>query len=149
MSYGETKPYFDHIKQTLMYEVPNQIERFDLPISYSYWEYSMEVIDQFLRNRPDAIIPALKDFVSIEESKDDMFLCYPNPSSGEICLFVDANVLPASEIAIYDLLGRKVFSTSMPNPNARGKSNIVIRPDLKAGIYLLKIGDLVQRIVRY
>ena len=50
------------------------------------------------------------------------------------------------EIAIYDLLGRKVFAQSLP---IGGFDEISINPNLPAGIYLLKVGAVAQRIVRY
>jgi hypothetical protein len=64
-SYQNTKPYFDYIKEALMPEVPNQIERFNYPSSFSVWEnYCMPVIDWFLRERPGRIIEELNTFLS-------------------------------------------------------------------------------------
>ncbi len=47
------------------------------------------------------------------------------------------------EIAIYDLMGRKVFSRSV-----NGMNEISINPSLLAGVYVLRIGEHTQRIVR-
>ena len=147
-SYQNTKPYFDHIKQTLKYEVPNQIERFNFPNSYSTWEYyCMGVIDYFLMERPEDIISALNDFISVEESVVKAFHCFPNPSSGEIHVCFNSNAFGATEISIYDLMGRKVFA--VPCLITEGKKEVIINPELSSGIYLLRVGGYSQRIVRF
>lgn len=71
----------------------------------------------------------------------------PNPSSGEIHLSINAQGVSADEIAIYDLTGRKVFS--MPSLFDEGKNDLIIHPNMPAGVYVLCIGNLVQKIVRY
>ena len=146
-SYQNTKPYFDYIKQTLQDEVPNQIERFHCPEAYSSWEnYCMPVIDFFLRERPENILEALDDFVSVDEFLTSVLGCYPNPFSDEIHIGVEAEGLGAKEVVIYDLLGRKVFSKTVVTENG---NEIILNPELPAGVYVLKMGDHSQRIVRY
>lgn len=146
-SYQNTKPYFDYIKQTLQDEVPNQIERFHCPEAYSSWEnYCMPVIDYFLRERPENILEALDDFVSVDEFLTSVLGCYPNPFSDEIHIGVEAEGLGAKEVVIYDLLGRKVFSETVVAENG---NEIILNPELPAGVYVLKMGGHSQRIVRY
>ena len=146
-SYQNTKPYFDYIKQTLQDEVPNQIERFHCPEAYSSWEnYCMPVIDYFLRERPENILEALDDFVSVDEFLTSVLGCYPNPFSDEIHIGVEAEGLGAKEVVIYDLLGRKVFSETVVAENG---NEIILNPKLPAGVYVLKMGGHSQRIVRY
>ena len=146
-SYQNTKPYFDYIKQTLQDEVPNQIERFHCPEAYSSWEnYCMPVIDFFLRERPENILEALDDFVSVDEFLTSVLGCHPNPFSDEIHIGVEAEGLGAKEVVIYDLLGRKVFSETVVAENG---NEIILNPKLPAGVYVLKMGGHSQRIVRY
>ena len=145
---NRTKPYFEYIKQTLMYEVPNQIERFHSPSSYSTWEwYCMAVIDNFLSERPTAIIEELGVFLSVFEEQIPDFMCYPNPFSDEIHVCIDSERLVADEISIYDMLGRKVFA--MPCQFDNANPTITFNPPLNAGVYVLRIGELTQKIVRY
>lgn len=147
-AYQNTKPYFDYIKEALQDEVPNQIERYGIPVSYGTWVYyCMTVIDDFLMNRSDNIISALNDFISIEEPVVKVFQCFPNPSSGDIHVSFESDAFGAAEISIYDLMGRKVFS--LPYLVTEGGNEIVINPNLTAGVYVLKAGNLSQRIVRY
>ena len=148
LSYESTKPYFDFIKQTLQDEVPNQIHRFNCPSNYSTWiYYCMPVIDAFLRERPNRIIEALNDYLGIVDSQIAEFQCYPNPSSEEIHIVISAEKMMASEIAIYDLLGRKVFA--LPFVFVGGRNEVTIHPQLETGIYLLRMGSYTQKIVRY
>lgn len=147
-SYQNTKPHFDYIKQTLEEEVPNQRDRFNVPSSMSSWtNYSMNVIDCFLRERPTYIIDELFAFLATDESLIQDFALYPNPSTGEMHIIIESEVCGQNEIAIYDMMGRKVFSTNCWLDN--GFNDIVIQPNVSAGLYVIKIGSITQRIVRY
>ena len=148
LSYENTKPYFDYIKQTLQGEVPNQIARINMPDNYATWEYySMAVIDKFLRERPEKIIDELNQFLSVEEPMVQQLQCYPNPTSGEIHLSFDAEGFGATEIGIYDMMGRKVFA--MPICSEQGITEVTINPDLGPGMYVLKVRTKAQCIVIY
>jgi hypothetical protein len=81
------------------------------------------------------------------EKQEIGILCYPNPSSGEIHISIDFERLVADEIAIYDMLGRKVFA--MPYQFDNANPTITFNPPLKAGVYVLKIGELTRKILRY
>ena len=108
-SYENTKPYFDYITQQLRDEVPNQVERFNKPHAYSTWEnYCIVVHDHFLRDRSERIVMELNDFLSVEEPSTISVQCYPNPFSDEIRLGIESEGFGAKEVAIYDVMGRKV-----------------------------------------
>ena len=70
-----------------------------------------------------------------------------NPFSGEIRVSIADDDLVADEIAIYDLMGRKVFSQSCMIQ--QGHDDIVIQPNLEAGVYVLRIGRTGKIIVKY
>jgi hypothetical protein len=148
-SYQNTKPYYDYIKRTLQGEVPNQIARFNMPVNYATWEYyCMAVIDQFLRERPEKIIVELNEILSVDGPMIQLFQCYPNPFSNEIHLGIDADdAFSANEIAIYDMMGREVFAQNFCV--SEGQNEITIHPNLKNGVYLLKIGSRAIKIIRY
>ena len=71
---------------------------------------------------------------------------YPNPSIDEIRIVLEAD-MNANEIAIYDMMGRKVFAQSLYL--SEGQNEFTIQPNLKGGVYLLKIGSRATKIVRY
>ena len=147
-AYPNTKPYFDTIKAALQYEVPNQTHRFGSPISYSSWlYYSMAVINNFLMDRPVSILASLNEFLSIEPLLINDFEIYPNPSFGEIHLRLDAEGLSAHEVGIFDMMGRKVFM--MPCLLKEGRNEITFNPNLSPGVYIIKVGNHTQRIVKY
>ena len=147
-AYPNTKPYFDTIKAALQYEVPNQTHRFGSPSSYSSWlYYSMAVINNFLMDRPVSILASLNEFLSIEPLLINDFEIYPNPSFGEIHLRLDAEGLSAHEVGIFDMMGRKVFM--MPCLLKEGRNEITFNPNLSPGVYIIKVGNHTQRIVKY
>ena len=148
LSYQNTKPYFDYIKATLTNEVPNQSHRFGSPSAYSTWlYYSMRVINEFLMERPETILDALNGFLSIGQATLLGFHCYPNPFSSELHINIDTDTFGTNEIYIYDMMGRKVFA--MPCMLYNGSNEITLNLDLKAGVYILKVGNHAQRIVKY
>ncbi len=72
---------------------------------------------------------------------------YPNPSTDDIWIVFEAEDLDANEISIYDLMGRKVFAQRCEMH--QGQNDIVFQPNLNAGVYVLRIGEHTQKIVRY
>ena len=105
----------------------------------------LELIDLDLDN---SLAESWNAIVGVGEySSASLIKIYPNPSSGEIHLSFDADAFGATEIAIYDLMGRKVFVQFIGM--LKGQNEITINPDLTSGVYLLKIGSRVTKIVRY
>lgn len=146
--YSMTKPIFDDIKEAIIDEVPFNSERFGFPTSVDSWNEAMARMDWFLMNRADAVGDYLPGFlVDVPEMQQSGLLCYPNPFSGNLHLHFDADAIGAREIVIYDLLGRKVFATTISN--ADGVAEITFNPSLSPGVYVLKIGETAQRIVKY
>ena len=146
--YENTQGYLEAEATLVRAEVPYQAARFNRPGHIQQWEYLVAIQDNFLRNRVDNMKDRIADFFhSVNEFGGDLFYSYPNPSSGEIYLYVDMDCMSASEIAIYDLMGRKVFAT--PYQFSAETSRITLNPSLSAGVYILKVGNYVQRIVRY
>jgi hypothetical protein len=62
-------------------------------------------------------------------------------------LTIETDTFGTNEISIYDLTGRKVFKAPCLLNN--GTNEITIHPNLSAGIYVLRIGKLTQKIVKY
>lgn len=140
-SYETTRPIFDSIRADIIDEIPLQSDRFNFPTSMEAWNDDMGRVNWFLLKRGDDILEPLSAFLELPESYQDALLCYPNPSSGVIHLCFDTGIL--GEIAIYDLMGRKVFSRSI-----NGMNEMSINPSLPAGVYVLRIGGHTQRIMR-
>lgn len=147
-SYATTKPIFDDVKAAIIDEVPFQSERFGFPTNMVAWNDDMGRINWFLMRRADNMDDHIHDLlVDISENQTIVAYCYPNPSLGEIHVCLDSDRLVVDEISIYDLMGRKVFA--MPLPSGNANPTITLNPHLEAGVYVLRIGELTQKIVRY
>ena len=147
-SYEVTKPIFDYIQETIIDEVPFQSDRFGFPRSLDSWDEDMRNVDWFLHHRCEMIQEPLEMLlVGLTEAQQSQFLCYPNPFSGELHICLDAEAFDKDEVAIFDMLGRKVFAMPLQFDNAN--PTITFNPHLNAGVYVLRIGKLTQRIVRY
>ena len=148
LNYGHTGPVLDALRAEIEDEVPNQSYRFHFPINISRWSADLEVIDAFLRGRNERMNEQIEAFMNVFSDEEMVsFACYPNPFSNEIHISIDADAFGANEIAIYDMLGRKVFAMPLQSENAN--PIITFNPHLNAGVYVLRIGKLTQKIVKY
>lgn len=143
--FENTYPLYQSIVDTLRPNVNGHVHRFGNPSSIDAWENGNLYIYGFLSHRVETFWENWYGFVDLYDHAVEKVCVYPNPSSGVIHLSFDADISDANEIVIFDLMGRKVFAAScLPNSNG-----ITINPKLPAGIYVLKVGNFVQRIVRY
>ena len=105
----------------------------------------LELIDLNLDN---SLPTSWMSVLDVEEySFDPWIQVYPNPSSGEIHLSIATDTFGTNEITLYDLTGRKVYA--QPCIITEGHNEITLHPHLTAGVYILKIGETAQRIVKY
>lgn len=146
-NYSVLGPFFDEIKERLEPEVPLQSERFGFPANLESWNKDMGHTQWFIMRRADDIIGPLSTFMNLPDLIQTPFHSYPNPSSGDIHITIDADAFCANEISIYDITGRKVYAA--PCLLTEVNNAITIHPQLKAGIYVLRLGCYTQRIVRY
>ena len=144
--YENTYPVFQGIVEALCPNIENQGHRFGYPSSIGDWEYGNARINDFLSHRVENYLDEWESFTALDELSEDMFSIYPNPSSGEIHLRFNAELNGGVGIAIYDVLGRKVFAEMIVIDNG---GEITLNPELPAGVYVLKVGGHSQRIVRY
>ena len=145
--YDFMKSVLDEYRQLVEGEVEDQYNRFHFPWSMNRWFTDMEKADEFMRQRHVYFREEIKDYLAVGESTSVAVSCYPNPFTDEIRLRYQSNNYKGEEVAIYDVMGRKVFSgTCSSNDNG---NEIIFKPNLPAGVYVLKVGSYVQRIVRY
>lgn len=147
LNYEHTGPLLATLSARINDEVPNQSFRFHFPSDMSLWPDHLERIDTYLHNRNqffEAQIEAFLDVVAYEVPVG--YVAYPNPFSDEFHISVDADDIGTNEIAIYDLMGRKVFAQHCEMH--QGSNDIVLQPNLNAGLYVLKIGGYAIKIVK-
>ena len=150
LNYESILPYFSALRAEIEEEIPYQCGRFNFPPHVESWENDMAFIDGFLFTLNERMQLQLKDFyeqhhIGVAELSHS-FQCYPNPTSGEMHIHIAADAFGTNEISIYDLTGRKVFAT--PCLLSNGDNEITIHPKLTTGIYVLKVGNQIQKIIR-
>ena len=146
-SYANTEPVFEEIKARMADEIPFQSERFGKPSDMESWNVDLERSEWFLKERGERILTVLEDFMNWPLLDQPMkFTVYPNPISDEIHLFVDSDRYGYEQIAIYDLLGKQVYSQW--SVITQGINELSIQLDLAAGIYVLRIGGQAAKLVK-
>lgn len=145
-TYENTSPFYSHICSLLQQGVEAQSFRFGYPSGVAFWNWACTLTNSFLQNRVDSYLVEWHAFTVGNPEHQAVFHCYPNPSSGEIHLSFDVWVLGNTDVSIYDVLGRKVFSETVAQTSG---GEITLNPSLQAGVYVLKVGSHSQRIVRY
>jgi len=73
--------------------------------------------------------------IDIEEEKGNSFKVYPNPSSGDVCLFASQDYLGANYI-VYDFYGKAILLGKISS-----ELTILNLNNMSSGFYYLKIGD--------
>ena len=145
-SYENTYPLYQKIVDTLRPNVNSHIYRFGNPASMNEWESGNALTKGFLSRRYETFWDSWYAFVGLNEHSTATASVFPNPSTDEMHLILDAEASDATEIDIYDLLGRKVFAQQCLIH--QGHNDIVLQPNLKAGVYVLRYGCQTIKIVR-
>ena len=146
-SYEVTRPIFEGIKMAIENEVPYQSGRFGFPVNMDKWNEDMGNVNWFLRRRAEYIQVLIDELEGVDAYEGESLSCYPNPTTGEIHINYELEPQGKSEIAIYDMMGKKVFAQSIGM--LENQNGITICPNLKGGVYLLKIGSRATKIVKY
>ena len=147
LSYENTFPIHHDIVETLRPNVESHMHRFGIPASMSEWENGNAMIDGFLYSRFETFWDGWNVFVGLPQYSEERSSVFPNPFSDELHISIDTYNSGAHDIAIYDMLGRKVFSQQCRF--AAGGNSVTINPQLPTGIYFLKVGSLTQKIICY
>ena len=67
---------------------------------------------------------------------------YPSPTSGNVTITGDVSEVELSELEIYDIAGRKMSAYQRI-----GKKELDLSA-LESGIYIIRVGDQTERIVK-
>ncbi len=144
LSYRNTEPYLKEITNRIRDEIQNQVERFHIPVSVSEWHQECGKIDEFLRDREEVFQEQTDRFFNLT-NEIDQIVCYPNPmSGGQLNIKFSQNENMFGDISIYDLTGRCVFRDYFLK---YGDKTVTIYPKLSQGVYVLRVGELSQKIV--
>lgn len=144
--YSYMKSVLDEYRHQVEGEIEAQSHRFFFPWNKNKWLADMELTNDFLLNRDQYFANELTSFDGFGEKQSVQISVHPNPFTNGIHINIDAVLFDAEEIAIYDMLGRKVFAQACRME--KGQNYITIRPNLREGIYLLCVAGCSQKIVK-
>ena len=144
-TYAVTKAYFDDAAALVRGEVPAQCDRFGLPLNMGQWEYDITTIDRFLKKRVANMFDRLVAFFSDDDNNLNISRLYPNPVSDELHLVLWSDSFAVRDVELFDLLGRKLFSQKMVL--MEGENYLDLSCPYASGIYVLRFGDQIQKIV--
>lgn len=147
LSYDFMKSVLEQYRHIVEGEIDAQSQRFNFPINRNRWLADMDYADQFLNTRHAFYLTEIQELASVNQHDKMDPQCYPNPTSGELHLRFQPETASDNEIAIYDLLGRKVFSQSCTT--RKDVVEATINPPLTSGVYILKINGFAKRIIKY
>lgn len=145
-SYDYMKSVLDEYQHLVEGEIEAQAQRFLFPWNVGRWQQDMEQANAFLIRRDQYYQEELMNYLDIEETASETVSCYPNPFADEIRLRYPSSDGKAREVAIYDVLGGKVFSEIIVADNG---DEIVLNPRLPSGVYVLRVDGHSRRIVKY
>lgn len=142
-SYSNTRVFYEEIHDLLEDEIPNQIERYDNPSSFSEWERVMKRVDRFLANRTVDIDKYLIEYFAVENTSIEAL--YPNPASQQINIEVYSDDATIVEVAVFDVMGQMMHHS---REIVGGGSSVIQLPiNLRSGVYHVKVGQSVKKVV--
>ena len=148
LNYSHTGPILASLSNCINDEIPEQSFRFHFPRNTSVWSEHVAQIDSYLQRRNQTMEDQIEAFLDVFSHEEPVsFACYPNPFTDEIHLLVASETMASTELMVFDLMGRCCYRSSVVL--SYGLSEITINPELSPGVYVLKIGNQVQRIVKY
>ncbi len=143
--YNPMKQLWDDYRQQVETEVLQQSNRFGFPKNMQRWQSDMDSTEAFFIKRFSAFDKEIREiFGPVEHELGDVGV-YPNPNNGSFTISLTMDNRVIVPIEIYDVMGRRVFAEDgfiMP-----GRNLIPMTFDLPAGVYLLSVGTIKQRII--
>lgn len=144
-SYSYLKSVLNQYQELVEGEIPAQSERFHFPTSVNKWHTGLDKVETFIDERPNYFKEEILNYISVEEPHIVTFSCLPNPSTGSFILRFHSQSNYVVPIEIFDVTGRKVLSKDLYL--LKGENNINFDTGLSSGIYLVRMGQLIERII--
>ena len=132
-------------RQSVEGEIASQAERFGFPNSLDRWNTDMDKAELFFQTRNSYFEQEILPYISVKDSVMNAIFIAPNPSSGSFSIIIHSNSNVILPLEIYDITGHIVYSQSVCIFNS--ENVFPIQTDLSAGLYLVKIGTDLKRIV--
>lgn len=150
LRYENTSAVFNDIVETLRPKIADQRHRFGYPPDDDMWNYGNSLIDSFLEQRVEHYIDYMEAFPLLQPdvtfSAMDRFDVFPNPTNGSFTVLMDELYTRPVAITIYNAVGQTVFHQVH---QVSANDPIRIDADLPAGVYFVRIGSIVQKLVKF
>jgi len=143
--YNPMKQLWDDYRHQVEEEVLQQSNRFGFPKNMQRWQSDMDSTEAFFIKRFSAFDHEIREIFGPVEHELGNVGVYPNPNNGSFTISLTMDNRVIVPIEIYDVMGRRVFAEDgfiMP-----GRNLLPMTFDLPAGIYLLRVGTIMQRII--
>ncbi len=141
-SVRNTMAIFDFIKEALDEETHRQFGRFDppedyYPSKYETWLLHLKMTSDFLETRP------CHNFLSMPRPtvKEMQWYHY----NDAVWLQVGSDSFGSEEINVFNLEGKMVYSQACVL--AKGHNAVAVGIDLPAGLYLVRVGDCIRKVL--
>lgn len=147
--YENTVTYLDEVKNQIAGEIPCHIFRFGYPESVDYWNWSISLVDDFLRHRIDSYRQQYENYLPAKpsefQSNTDDFVVYSNPADDEIHIKMLDGRSRVTDFLLCDVSGRVIRGGTC---YLSACQEIVLGSGLSSGVYIVKIGSYVHRFLK-
>lgn len=149
LNYESVLPVMENIVSVMRPEMPRHIYRFGNPVSYDYWNWGLSLVRRFLQDRDEEYLAAYEAYEPCKihqyESHTDDFVLYPNPTYDEVHIKMLDGRSRTTGFVLCDVTGRVILGGKGFLPACQ---EIVLGSELRAGVYVVKIGPHVHKFVK-
>lgn len=143
--YDNMMRIWDDYRNLVEGEVQQQSERFGFPKSMQRWQSDMDSTEVFFTKRYGAFNRELQEMLSLDGNSIKSFEVCPNPSEGVFTIFINVDQSVILPIEIFDVTGRLVYIEECFLMS--GENVVPMSSNLRAGLFLLRVGNNAQRII--
>ena len=147
--FENTVLYLDEVEQVIRLEVPNLMARHGYPESMDYWNWGCYLVRNFLQNRIDNYRAECDDFEPLKvhhyQSNTNDFVIYPNPADDVVHIKMLDGRSRTTELLLCDISGRVIMRGTCYLPACQ---EIVLDMELRAGVYVVKVGPFRHKFVK-
>lgn len=143
--YRALQTIWDEFRNLVEGEVQAQACRFGFPENKQRWEADMDSVTVFFSKRAVTFHQEMEKLLAYDPSVFSEMDVYPNPTHGTFIVSVASENTTLVPAQFYDATGRLVHVEDVFLKSGRNRVEIDVH--LRAGLYLVKIGDVIKRIV--
>lgn len=145
LHYDRTSFYYYQLVNEIQGQIDNQVARFHSPQSYIKWQSAANRIRNYLKGATLDLKNELVAGLHLEESDVQEVVCYPNPCVEDLNINFQIKKSGIVPIQIVDVQGHTYYSKEFYFEE--GENQMKITTKLPTGIFLVKVGDVTQKVI--